>query len=81
MEPEYCDGDTVYLDPTNSSLRNGSVVAALIDGSDSTLKIYSQNDKTITLTPINPAYKPRTYKTKQVTVQGVVMKVVKKQAG
>ncbi|MCL1912237.1 MAG: hypothetical protein FWG13_08530, partial [Leptospirales bacterium] len=59
--------------------KNGDVVAALIDGSDSTLKTYSRRGDNITLTPINTEYKPKTYRADRVKVQGVVVKTVRKE--
>jgi repressor LexA len=78
MTPEYRNGDIVLMD-SNAEPRKGDVVAALIDGTESTLKRYSQRGDEITLTPVNTAaYEPKTYHANRVTVQGVLVKVVRR---
>ena len=51
MSPEYLDGDIVLMDYAIYP-RDGDVVAALIDGMESTLKTYSRQGDEITLTRI-----------------------------
>ena len=51
MSPEYLDGDIVLMDYAMQP-RDGGVVAALIDGAESTLKTCSRKDDEITLAPI-----------------------------
>ena len=49
-------------------------MAALIDGAESTLKVYSRRKDEITLTPINKeSYKSRAYHADRVSIQGVLM--------
>jgi len=78
MEPAYKTGDIVLIDHDQEPM-NGRVIAALIDGTESTLKTYSRCGDEITLTPINTfAYSARTYHASRVTIQGVLIDVVKR---
>ena len=55
------------------------VVAALIDGTESTLKTYSRRGDEIILAPVNiEGHQPRTYHASRVTVQGVLIDVVRR---
>ena len=81
MTPKYNDGDFVLLEP-NPEPRNGVVVAALIDGTDNTLKLFSQHGDKVTLTPVNTdGHKPKTYQADRVTIQGVVIEAYEKVSG
>lgn len=78
MLPEYRDGDIVLMDHDEAP-KNGDIVAALIDGSESTLKEYRCKDDEITLTPLNRAkYKPRKYHASRVAIQGVLVELVRR---
>jgi repressor LexA len=78
MEPEYYTGDIILMD-TYKEPANGSVVAALIDGTDVTLKVYSNRGDKITLSPINKeAYKPHTYHASRVKIQGVLINIIRR---
>ena len=78
MEPDYKTGDIILMDQYQEP-RNGSVVAALIDGAESTLKVYSRRKDEITLTPINKeSYKPCEYHADRVSIQGVLIDLIKR---
>lgn len=80
MSPDYLDGDVVLMD---YALRphDGDVVAALVDGTDSTLKIYSRQGDYITLTPIETQHhSPRTFHASRITIQGVLIEIVRRSA-
>jgi len=78
MEPEYRNGDIILMDG-NAEPRNGSVIAALIDGRESTLKTYSRQGDEITLTPINKeGYKPKTYQAARISIQGVLIEIIRR---
>jgi SOS-response transcriptional repressor LexA len=80
MSPEYLNGDIVLMDYALQP-HDGDVVAALIDGTDSTLKIYSREGEEITLTPIETKrHSPRTYHASRVTIQGVLLEIVRRTA-
>ncbi|MBZ5500558.1 MAG: hypothetical protein LAP85_29560 [Acidobacteriia bacterium] len=65
-----------------SSHRNPSdVVAALIYGSESTLKVYSRQGDEITLTPIETKHHaPRKFHASRITIQGVLLEIVRRSA-
>ena len=60
---------------------DGGVVAALDDGTESTLKAYSRRGGEITLTPIETKrHSPRTFHTGRFKIQGVRMEIVRRSA-
>jgi repressor LexA len=56
---------------------NGEVVVALIDGFDATLKRIEQRAGKVTLHPANSNLAPMTYAPDRVTLQGVVIGLVR----
>ncbi len=80
MQDEHIvDGDYVLLEKTKTA-HNGDIVAALVDGSDSTLKrFYKEGDK-IRLQPSNAAMKPIIVPAVAVQLQGRVIGVLRKYA-
>jgi SOS-response transcriptional repressor LexA len=78
MAPDYLDGDIVLVDSARTPV-NGDIVAALTDGSESTLKLYSKKDDMVTLTPINKKkHRDRTFHASRVNVQGVLVELVRR---
>jgi SOS-response transcriptional repressor LexA/DNA-binding Xre family transcriptional regulator len=78
MSPDYLDGDIVLMDHA-SKPNNGDIVAALIDGSESTLKVFSRTGDEITLTPIEREHhSPRIFHASGVAVQGVLVEIVRR---
>lgn len=78
MSPEYLNGDIVLMDYALQP-RDGDIVAALVDGSESTLKTYSRKGAEITLTPIETKHhSPRTFHASRITVQGVLIEIVRR---
>jgi repressor LexA len=72
IEDLIADGDVVFLRPVPepAHLKNGTIVAARVDGYGTTLKrFYRQGDR-VTLKPANPQYKPIEVLAVQVQVQG-----------
>ena len=69
------DGDIVIMRNT-SEARNGDIVAGLVDG-EVTLKTIRFDNKTITLEPANPNYKPMKYAIGEVQVQGVLVNLIR----
>ncbi len=80
MQDEHIvDGDYVLLEKTKTA-HNGEIVAALVDGSDSTLKrFYKEGDK-IRLQPSNVTMKPIIVPAVAVQLQGRVIGVMRKYA-
>ncbi len=70
------DGDTVVIQKTNHS-PNGTIVVALIDREEATLKyIHKRGDK-IALKPANKAYETRIFGPDRVQVQGRMVGLIR----
>ncbi|MGJ5676308.1 MAG: transcriptional repressor LexA [Nostochopsis sp.] len=72
IEDSIVDGDWVFLRPVPEpdQLKNGTIVAARVDGYGTTLKrLYKDGDRII-LKPANPKYNPIEVPAIQVQVQG-----------
>lgn len=77
IEDYIVDGDLVLLRPVPEPdhLKNGTIVAARVDGYGTTLKrFYRQGDR-VTLKPANPKYDPIEVPATQVQVQGSLIAV------
>ncbi|MBF2008146.1 transcriptional repressor LexA [Chlorogloeopsis fritschii PCC 9212] len=77
IEDSIVDGDLVFLRPVPEpdQLKNGTIVAARVDGYGTTLKrFYRQGDR-VTLKPANPKYNPIEVPAMQVQVQGSLIAV------
>ena len=66
------DGDTVIIKRADYA-PNGSIVVALVDGFEATLKRIQVKGRQVTLIPENPAYEPRTLDITRVEVQGLLV--------
>jgi len=77
IEDLIAEGDLVFLRPVlePNQLRNGTIVAARVDGYGTTLKrFYRQGDR-VTLKPANPRYNPIEVNAIHVQVQGSLVAV------
>lgn len=63
------DGDTVIVERCDNS-ENGSIVVALVDGEEATLKRIRRRGQSIALEPANKAYETRIVPPDRVQVQG-----------
>ena len=63
------DGDTVVIKRTDNA-DNGSIVVALVEGQEVTLKRLRKRNDSVALEPENPAYETRIFGPDQVAVQG-----------
>ncbi len=63
------DGDTVIIERCNSA-DNGTIVVALVDGNEVTLKRLRKKGNTIALEPANKTYETRIFGPDRVEVQG-----------
>jgi repressor LexA len=71
------DGDYILVEKT-AAVRNGEIVVALVDGTESTLKrIYKEGDQ-VRLQPSNAAMQPVMVPAAAVQVQGRVIGVLRK---
>ena len=63
------DGDTVIIRRTDR-VPNGTIVVALIDGYEATLKRIRANGSSVALEPANPNYETRIFSADRVEIQG-----------
>ena len=74
------DGDMVLMEPVDhsSSIRNGTIVSALVPGSGTTLKYFFKRNNQIYLEAANPNYEPIVINPEDVTIQGKLLAVWRK---
>ena len=74
------DGDMVLMEPIKDyySLKNGTIVTALVPGLGTTLKYFFKKGDKIFLEAANPSYKPIELKTDEVVFQGKLLAVWRK---
>ena len=74
------DGDMVLMEPIKDSysLRNGTIVSAMVPGVGTTLKYFVKKDKKIFLEAANPAYEPIELNLEEVVFQGKLLAVWRK---
>ncbi|MBR8839312.1 MAG: transcriptional repressor LexA [Stigonema ocellatum SAG 48.90 = DSM 106950] len=77
IEDLIAEGDLVFLRPVlePNHLRNGTIVAARVDGYGTTLKRFYRLGDRVTLKPANPKYNPIEVNAIQVQVQGSLVAV------
>jgi repressor LexA len=75
IEAGILNGDTVIVESRDSA-RDGEMVVALIDESETTLKrLKRRKDGSIQLTPANASIAPMIYSPERVRIQGIVIGV------
>ena len=74
------DGDMVLMEPIKDSysLRNGTIVSAMVPGVGTTLKYFVKKDNKIFLEAANPAYEPIKLDFDEVVFQGKLLAVWRK---
>ena len=74
------DGDMVLMEPIKDyySLKNGTIVTALVPGLGTTLKYFFKKGDKIFLEAANPSYKPIELKIDEVVFQGKLLAVWRK---
>ena len=74
------DGDMVLMEPVNetSSLKNGTIVSAMVPGSGTTLKYFFKKGKEVILEAANQNYEPIRIDCEQVIIQGKLLAVWRK---
>jgi repressor LexA len=78
IDDHICDGDYVLVEKTNS-VRNGDIVVALVEGSETTLKrYYADADGRIRLQPANSTMAPIFVNPSDLEIQGRVLAVMRK---
>ncbi len=80
IEACIADGDMVLIEPLKDiySLRNGTIVSALVPGLGTTLKYFFKKDSKIYLEAANPAYEPIVLNPGEFTIQGKLLAVWRK---
>ena len=71
------DGDMVLMEKIadSSSLRNGTIVSAMVPGLGTTLKYFSKKNEKIFLEAANPLYEPIELNLDEVIIQGKLLAV------
>ena len=74
------DGDMVLMEPLKDSysLRNGTIVSAMVPGQGTTLKYFYKRGEKIFLEAANPAYEPIELNLDEVVFQGKLLAVWRK---
>ena len=74
------DGDMVLMEPINDSfsLRNGTIISAMVPGIGTTLKYFFKRGQKIYLEAANPLYDPIELDLDQVLFQGKLLAVWRK---
>ena len=74
------DGDMVLMEPIKDSysLRNGTIVSAMVSGLGTTLKYFVKRGEKIFLEAANPSYEPIVLNFEQVQIQGKLLAVWRK---
>jgi repressor LexA len=77
IEDMIADGDMVIMEPVANAktVKNGTIVAARVDGQGTTLKHYHISGDKVTLKPANSKYKPIQAPAEQVELQGTLVGV------
>ena len=80
IEACIADGDMVLMEPITDScsLRNGTIVSALVPGLGTTLKYFVKRGGKIFLEAANPAYEPIELNLDEVVFQGKLLAVWRK---
>ena len=80
IDAYIADGDMVLMEPIvdNNSLRNGTIVSAMVPGSGTTLKYYFRKGNTVTLEAANEKYDPINLNADQIYIQGRLLAVWRK---
>ncbi len=74
------DGDMVLMEPLKDSysLRNGTIVSAMVEGLGTTLKYFYKRGEKIFLEAANPTYEPIIVDIDQISIQGKLLAVWRK---
>ncbi len=77
IEDYITEGDVVIMCPISDpeQVKNGTIVAARVDGHGTTLKRFYRKGDRVTLKPANAKYKPIEVTARQVQVQGSLIGV------
>jgi repressor LexA len=77
IEAGILDGDTVVIERCDTA-ENGSIVVALVDDNEATLKRLRRKRDSIALEPANAAYETRIFGPDRVKVQGKLVGLIRR---
>jgi repressor LexA len=77
VEESILDGDYIICERRDAA-ENGQTVVALIDGHEATVKRFYAEESRIRLQPANAEMAPQYYSPERVTIQGVVVGLLRK---
>jgi repressor LexA len=78
IEDHICENDMILVEDTNQA-RDGDIVVALVDGTETTLKrFYREPGNMIRLQPANAAISPIRVPAHQIQIQGRLLAVLRK---
>ena len=78
IEEQIRDGDYVIVRARDTA-HNGEMVIALVDGENATVKkFYREPSGRVRLQPANPGLEPLYFRADRITVQGIVVGVIRK---
>jgi repressor LexA len=78
IEDHICENDMILVENTNQA-RDGDIVVALVDGTETTLKrLYREPGNMIRLQPANSAMSPIRVPAQQIQIQGRLLAVLRK---
>jgi repressor LexA len=78
VEDHICDGDYVLIERAQTA-RDGEIVVALVDGTETTLKrFYKEAGDRVRLQPANSAMQPIYVPASSVAIQGKVLAVLRR---
>ena len=74
------DGDMVLMEPVRDSysLKNGTIISAMVPGLGTTLKYFIKRGDQIFLEAANPSYEPIIVEKEQISIQGKLLAVWRK---
>src|SRR3546814_20858847 len=73
------DGDTVIIERCDTA-ENGTIVVALIDNEEATLKRLRRKGGAVALEPANRAYETRIYPPERVAIQGHLVGLLRRRS-
>lgn len=71
------DGDTVVIQRCDAA-ENGTIVVALVDSQEVTLKRFRRKGNTVALEPANPAHETRIFGADRVRIQGRLVGLIRR---
>ncbi len=76
MDAGILDGDTVVIERGNTA-ETGTIIVALVDNEEVTLKRFRRHGQSIALEPANTAYETRIFPPERVQVQGRLVGLIR----